>query len=114
MKDVERQALDLVISVDEALRPETVAAMRARGVKVVLWYPDAVANFGRQLLLLAPYDRIYIKEPAVVPRLTDLLGLPVSYLPEACNPRWHRPVGDPGTRPYVVVAGNMYPSRVIL
>lgn len=108
------QGLDLVISVDGRLRPETVAAVQAAGAKVVLWYPDAVANFGRQLMLLAPYDRVYIKEPLVVPRLADLLGLPVSYLPEACNPRWHRPIGDPASNPKVVVAGNMYPSRVLL
>ena len=43
-----------------------------------------------------------------------MLDLPVYYLPQACNPRWHRPVAPAGTEPYLVIAGNMYPSRVRL
>lgn len=106
--------VDLVLTVDAAMHPQTVASLRRNGVKTVLWYPDAVVNFGRQLLLLAPYERIYVKEPVVVPRLRDLLGLPVDYLPEACNPSWHTPLGRPQVMRTVIVAGNMYPSRVLL
>ena len=54
------------------------------------------------------------KEPHVVERLQSNLDLPVYYLPEACNPRWHRPLTAAGTEPYLVIAGNMYPSRVKL
>jgi spore maturation protein CgeB len=65
-------------------------------------------------MLLAPYDALFFKEPHVVDRLRGNLNLPVHYLPEACNPQWHRPIGDAGVEPYLVVAGNFYPSRVLL
>jgi spore maturation protein CgeB len=65
-------------------------------------------------MLLAPYSVLFFKEPHLVERYQATLDLPVSYLPEACNPRWHRPIGISGTDPYLVIAGNMYPSRVRL
>ena len=71
-------------------------------------------NMGRQLMLLAPYDAVFVKEPHLVDRLRPVLGLPLFYLPQACNPRWHRPLVAPGTEPYLVIAGNMYPSRILL
>ncbi|HEX3959166.1 MAG TPA: hypothetical protein VHZ03_21460, partial [Trebonia sp.] len=66
------------------------------------------------MMLLAPYDAIFVKEPHLVDRLTAMLGSPVFYLPEACHPRLHRPVAAPGTEPHLVLAGSMYPSRIRL
>jgi spore maturation protein CgeB len=80
----------------------------------VFWFPDHVANLGRALMLVAPYDALFFKEPQLVDRLRALLDLPVYYLPEACNPRCHRPAVPAGTDPCLVIAGNMYPSRVRL
>jgi spore maturation protein CgeB len=105
---------ELVISVDARLMPDTVAALRRDGARVALWFPDAVANLGRALMLVAPYDALFFKEPHLVDRLRAMLDLPVFYLPEACNPRFHRPMVPAGTEPYLVIAGNMYPSRVRL
>jgi spore maturation protein CgeB len=65
-------------------------------------------------MLLAPYDAIFFKEPHIVERLQASLDLPVHYLPQACNPLWHRPLVPVGTEPYLVIAGGMYPSRVKL
>ena len=113
-----RTALDagceVVINLDSRLMPDAVTRLKRGGVQMALWYPDCVANMGRQLMLLAPYDALFFKEPHVVDRLRAALGLPVYYLPEACNPRWHRPLVPAGTEPYLVIAGNMYPSRVRL
>jgi spore maturation protein CgeB len=108
------QECDLVISVDLGLSPATVQQLQRDGAKVALWYPDALSNMGRQMMLLAPYDAIFVKEPHMVDRFTALLGLPVFYLPEACHPRLHRPLAASGSNPYLVVAGSMYPSRVRL
>jgi spore maturation protein CgeB len=105
---------ELVISVDARLMPESVARLRRDGARVVLWFPDAMANLGRALMLLAPYDALFFKEPHLVDRLRAMLDLPVYYLPEACNPRCHRPAVPAGTEPHLVLAGNMYPSRVRL
>lgn len=113
-----RTALDneceIVINLEQRLMPGVVKRLRGHGAKVALWFPDPLTNLGRQLVLLAPYDAMFFKEPHLVGRLRALLDLPAYYLPEACNPRWHRPLAVPGTEPYLVIAGNMYPSRIRL
>jgi spore maturation protein CgeB len=105
---------EIVINVDAILAPGVVTRLRSSGARVAFWFPDHVANLGRQYMLLAPYDAIFFKEPWLTDRLRVMLDLPVYYLPQACNPRWHRPVGQAGTEPCLVIAGNMYPSRVLL
>jgi spore maturation protein CgeB len=109
-----RADCEIVINLDAYLLPRVVARLRSNGAPVAFWFPDHVANLGRQLMLLAPYDAIFFKEPVLADRLRALLDLPVYYLPEACNPHWHRPVTPAGTEPYLVIAGNMYPSRLRL
>jgi len=115
---IAQKALDasceVVINIDQRMRPATVERMKRDGIRVAFWYPDAVTNMERQLMLLAPYDAIFFKEPHIVERLRANLDLPVHYLPEACNPHWHLPLSEAGTEPYLVIAGNMYPSRVRL
>ena len=103
---------EIVINVDSYLMPRVVTQLRSSGARVAFWFSDPVVYLGRQLMLLAPYDAIYFKEPSLTDRLRAMLDLPVYYLPEACNPRWHRPVTPAGAEPFLVIAGNMYPSRV--
>jgi glycosyltransferase involved in cell wall biosynthesis len=105
---------EVVINLDEGLMPSTVRQLKRAGLRVAFWFPDHVANLGRQLMLLAPYDAIFFKEPHIVNNLRAILDLPVYYLPQGCNPRWHRPTVAAGTEPYLVIAGNMYASRVRL
>ena len=103
---------ELVINDDLRLMPATVEELKRGGVRVVFWTPDAVSHLGRQLMLLAPYDALFFKEPHTVDRVRANLGIPAYYLPEACNPRWHRPLVPAGTEPHLVIAGSMYPYRV--
>lgn len=105
---------DAVITVQGDLSPEAVAQLRRNGVPVALWYPDAVCNMGRQRALLAPYSALFFKDPLLVRRLRDMLDAPVEYLPQACNPRRHRPVGEAATNRAIAVVGNLYPSRLVL
>jgi spore maturation protein CgeB len=105
---------EFVINVDARLTPDTVAALRRDGTRVAFWFPDAIVNLGRAQMLAAPYDALFFKEPHLVDWLRAILDLPVYYLPEGCNPRCHRPTVPAGTEPYLVIAGNMYPSRVRL
>lgn len=105
---------EAIINIDSSLMPEAVAELGKGGVGVAFWYPDAVSNLGRQLMLRSPYDALFFKEPHLVERLRATLDLPVYYLPQACNPRWHRPVSAAGTEPFFVIAGGLYPSRVRL
>ncbi len=84
---------DAVINTHGELSPGTVATLRRHKLPVALWFPDAVSNLGRQRMLMAPYSALFFKEPLLVQRLRDTVGLPVWYLPQGCNPRWHRPIG---------------------
>ena len=105
---------EIIINVDSILAPSVVTQLRSSGARVAFWFPDHVANLGRQLMLLCPYNAVFFKEPWLTDRLRTMLDLPVHYLPQACNPRWHRPIAQPGTEPCLVIAGTMYPSRVRL
>lgn len=117
-RHLSRRALDagcsMVLTVDSSTSPSVVKELRANGVSVALWFPDHIANYGTGRMLLAPYSALFFKEPKIVERLRANLGLPVHYLAEACNPNWHRSTQVQGVEPVVVVAGNMYPSRIML
>ncbi|OHV39960.1 MULTISPECIES: CgeB family protein [Pseudofrankia] len=110
----ERAGINLVVSVDLNLLPATVRELRRRGVRVCLWFPDAVANLERQRMLLGDYDALFFKDPLLARRLSDLLDLPAYYLPEACNPVRHRPPDTAPELPQVVFVGNMYSARARL
>lgn len=107
-------ACDVVINVDVGLMPIVVTRLRRDGIRTAFWFPDHLGSLGRQLMLLSPYDALFFKEPHLVERLRAVLDLNVFYLPEACNPRWHRPVGPVASESTLVLSGNMYPSRVRL
>jgi spore maturation protein CgeB len=117
-KRIARKALDfeceVIINVDLRLMPDVVRRMRQGGARIAFWFPDPVSHLVRQLMILAPYDALFFKEPHLVDRLSANLGLPVHYLPEACNPDCHRPIVEAGTEPYIVVPGTMYPVRIRL
>ena len=105
---------DAVIAVEGNTSPLLVSQLRKHGMSVALWFPDHITNLGRLQMLLAPYSALFFKEPRLVERLRATLDLPVYYLAEACNDRWHRSDLQQGTDPVIVVAGNMYPSRLLL
>lgn len=105
---------EVVINVDARLAPASVSRLRQGGAHVALWFPDHVSQLGRQLMLLAPYHAVFFKEPHLVECVRASVDVPVYYLPEACNPRWHRPLEAAGTEPSLAIAGNMYPVRVRL
>lgn len=105
--------VDLVITV-VSLTPVTIRALRATGTRVALWFPDHVANLGALWMFDAPYDGLFFKDPGLVRRLNALLNLPVHYLPEACNPRIHRPVESTEAAGKVAVVGNLHPIRARL
>jgi spore maturation protein CgeB len=105
---------EVVVNIDLRLMPATVKLIKRDGAQAAFWFTDNVSQLGRQLMLLAPYDVLFFKEPHIVDRVRNVLGLPAYYLPEACNPSRHRPVAPAGTEPFLVVPGTMYPYRVRL
>lgn len=105
---------DAVVSVEQSLMPETVAAIGDTGAKVALWYPDHVANVGRMSMVAAPYDAVFLKDPLLTSRLQSVYQVPAFYLPEACNPQHHKPTGIAGSAKHIAVVGNLYPTRARL
>jgi spore maturation protein CgeB len=106
--------VDAVISTDARLAPEAVALLRRNRINIGLWFPDSVANLERMRMFSAPYTALFLKDELLVQRLRDVLAQPAWYLPEACNPEWHRPIGEAGVRKHIVVVGNTYLSRLML
>jgi hypothetical protein len=104
---------DLVIAVEGTLLPEAVERMRGNGSAVALWFGDPVSNIGRQWMFLADYDVVCLKDSELVRRSRRTLAANTIYLPEACNPSWHRP-SEVAIEPVVVIAGNMYVVRMRL
>lgn len=105
---------DVVISIDGRLLPSAVERLRQARIRTVLWFPDHMGNLDRQMMFLAPYDRIYFTDQLLVDRTRALTTVPAAYLAEACNPRWHRRITTGPMLPAVVIAGNYYPTRIRL
>jgi spore maturation protein CgeB len=105
---------DVIINVEHSLMPETVSKIKRSGRRIALWYPDHVANIGRMSMIASDYDAMFIKDPLLVKRLAQVCGLPAIYMPEACNPEWHRPIGQAGQEPFIVFIGTLRPTRMRL
>jgi spore maturation protein CgeB len=115
LERVEEVKPELVLNVDHRLAYPLVADIRAvSGASIALWFPDSPGNVRRETFLLADYDAYFCKDATQVKRYRATLGLNAFYLPEACNPRWHRPIGPLAgstQTPSVVMAGNMGAGR---
>jgi spore maturation protein CgeB len=106
------EGCELIINVDPRIMPDVISRMQREGMRTACWFTDTVSHLARQLILLAPYDAFFFSEPHLVDTMRANLGLPAHHLPEACNPRWQRPIGPAGTEAHLVVPGSMYPYRV--
>jgi spore maturation protein CgeB len=117
MRAVEKTRPELVLSTYGELTPRTVKELRNLAPAVAAWYPDATANLGREYLLASDYHCIFFKGPRAVALFRKNLDLPAYFLPECCNPLWHRPVDctpEESSR-YgcdVAMAGNCYYYRL--
>lgn len=117
-RTVEQVALDVVIVCHDFLWPDEVTDLKRRtGAPVALWFPDALANFGRGFFMNAPYDGLFFKDPFIIYRLRSVLASPVYYLPECFNPARHA-LDDNETddldeyRCDITTAGNQHSYRV--
>ena len=100
---LENRSFDALIRRAKALQPElalityglmppqVVARVKEEcGAKIACWFPDAISNLYRQYLLASPFDALFLKDPFMVRTFREKLGLNAHYLPEACNPQWHK------------------------
>ena len=110
--------LDFILVTSQYIPPNIVKLMKEIAkVKVAIWCPDSMVNFGRQYIFASDFDAMFFKDPFIVNFISKKLGKKVYYLPECCNPKWHKKVelsAEEKTR-YgcdITIACNMYPYRV--
>jgi spore maturation protein CgeB len=88
---------DLVLVTYGIMPPEVVEDVRkACKGKVVCWFIDPVTSLYRCYLLASQFDAVFLNEPFLVRVLRGKLGLKAFYLPECCNPLWHKRVSLTG------------------
>lgn len=109
---------DLIVTTLGRVTREEVDSWRevAPQARVVLWFPDAVSNFGRQQAFGAGLDRLYVKDPYLLDRVGTLGGVrELRYLPEGAPSDavdWLAEHPEPRRSAAVAMVGNIYPSRV--
>lgn len=82
---------ELVLITYGLMPPQIVARLKEEcGATIACWFPDAISNLYRQYLLASPFDALFLKEPFMVRTFREKLGLNAHYMPEACNPQWHK------------------------
>ncbi|MFM8408098.1 MAG: glycosyltransferase [Pirellulaceae bacterium] len=118
-RQIERMKPELVLCCYDYLLPREVDQVRAiSGAKIVMWYPDSLANFGRACFMASRYDALFFKDPFVVRALKGALESPVHYLPECFNPRRLDPPAHDQVplqwRSEIATVGNLHPWRMAL
>jgi len=93
VRAVEAFQPNLVVITQGRYSPQIIHEMRhASDAKLVVWYPDALSNLGRQYLLASELDAWFFKDRYIVKKFRADLELNAHYLPEACNSVRHRRV----------------------
>jgi spore maturation protein CgeB len=84
----------ILVLLGNQLSPKTVAAVRkVTGASVVCWCQDQMTTLGRQYLLGSRYDAVFLKDRYMLDLFSRMIvSTKFHYLPEACNPRVHRPL----------------------
>lgn len=103
---------DVMIALTHAVGEESLLTLQRAGCVNVAWWGDTAANMRNQGLLCYGWDHIFIKDRYAVFKL-QTLGLSSSFLPEAMNPMWHKPLYG-ASNDDVVFAGNTYEYRHFL
>jgi spore maturation protein CgeB len=84
----------ILVLLGNQLSPKTVAAIRRRcAAPIVCWCQDQMTTLGRQFLLAAGYDAVFLKDRFMQDLFSRMIrSTQFHYLPEACNPQVHRPI----------------------
>ncbi len=100
------------------LSPKTIAKIRKRSrASIVCWCQDQMTTLGRQYLLGGGYDAVFVKDRYMQDLFSRMIrSTTFHYLPEACNPRLHRPIvlSDRDREVFgcdVMIAGTLYYYR---
>ena len=119
MRTIEAFKPDVVLALlGNLYSPKTIAAVRKRtAAPVICWCQDQLSTLGRQFLLGAGYDAVFVKDRYMQDLFSRMIrSTRFLYLPEACNPRMHRPVPLTASDRQsfgcdVMIAGTLYYYR---
>ena len=95
LRAIDAFAPDVVLALlGNLYSPKTITAIRKRTTApVVCWCQDQLSTLGRQFLLGAGYDAVFVKDRYMQGLFSRMIrSTEFHYLPEACNPRMHRPM----------------------
>ncbi|HEV2700867.1 MAG TPA: glycosyltransferase [Steroidobacteraceae bacterium] len=100
------------------LSPKTLAKLRTvTQAPMACWCQDPLIALGRQFMLAAGYDTVFVKDRYMQDVFSRMIrSTTFRYLPEACNPRVHRPIdlSAADQAAYgceVMIAGTLYYYR---
>jgi spore maturation protein CgeB len=108
----------ILVIMGNQVSPKTIERVRQRtAAPIVCWCQDQMTTLGRQYLLGAEYDIVFVKDRYLQDLFSRMIrSTSFYYLPEACNPQVHRtvPLSD-AEREYfgcdVMIAGSLYYYR---
>jgi spore maturation protein CgeB len=108
----------ILVVLGNQLSPKTIALIRKRTTaRLVCWCQDQMTTLGRQFLLASGYDAVFVKDRYMRELFSRMIrSTEFYYLPEACNPRMHRPIdlSPADWKLYgcdVMIAGTLYYYR---
>jgi spore maturation protein CgeB len=108
----------MLVLLGNQLSPKTLERLRLRTrAPIVSWCQDQMTTLGRQFLLGAEYDAVFVKDRYMQDLFSRMIkSTSFHYLPEACNPRVHRSLelSDRDRERYgcdVMMAGSLYYYR---
>jgi len=108
----------VLVLLGNQLSPKTLQQLRSRTrAPIVCWCQDQMTTLGRQFLLGAEYDAVFVKDRYMQDLFSRMIrSTSFHYLPEACNPRVHRSLelSDQDRVRYgceVMIAGTLYYYR---
>ncbi len=115
-----KNEIELVVCCNDFLFPNQISWIKDNyKCKIVLWFPDAVSQFKKGMFLDSHFDFLFFKDLFIVDILKNELGLNAYYLPECCNPKYHKKIllSELDLRKYecdISTAGNMHTARARL
>jgi spore maturation protein CgeB len=108
----------ILVVLGNQLSPKSIFEIRKRtNARIVCWCQDHMTTLGRQFLVAGEYDAVFLKDRYMLDLFSRMIrSTQFHYLPEACNPRMHRPldISNMDRETYgcdVMIAGTLHYYR---
>lgn len=91
-KLIKKTKIDLTISTHDFLYPDEVDFIKTKTkAPVVMWFPDGIGYALKSFFIVSTYENLFFQDPYAVNVLRNQYNMKnVYYLPECCNPNYHK------------------------